>query len=37
VHLVGPGAGWPQIAALKAAGCPDCAGTVFRPMALERR
>jgi len=37
VHLVGPGTRWPQIGALKAAGCPDCAGTVFRPMALERR
>jgi N4-bis(aminopropyl)spermidine synthase len=37
VHLVGPGTRWPQIGALKAAGCPGCVGTVFRPMALERR
>ena len=37
VHVVGPGTDWAQIGALKAAGCPDCAGTVFRPMALERR
>jgi hypothetical protein len=32
VHAVGPGSRWPQIAALQAAGCPDCGGTVFRPM-----
>ncbi|MGP8000056.1 MAG: bis-aminopropyl spermidine synthase family protein [Streptosporangiaceae bacterium] len=37
VHLVGPGTSWPRIAVLKAAGCPACAGTVFRPMPLERR
>lgn len=36
VHPVGPGTSWARIGALKAAGCPDCAGTVFRPMALER-
>jgi N4-bis(aminopropyl)spermidine synthase len=34
VHEVGPGARWPQIAALQAAGCPACGGTVFRPMPL---
>jgi N4-bis(aminopropyl)spermidine synthase len=32
VHEVGPGARWPQIAALQAAGCPECGGTTFRPM-----
>jgi predicted methyltransferase/DNA-directed RNA polymerase subunit RPC12/RpoP len=37
VHEVGPAASWPQIAALQAAGCPDCGGTVFRPMPLVRR
>jgi N4-bis(aminopropyl)spermidine synthase len=37
VHEVGPGARWPQIAALQAAGCPDCGGTTFRPMALVQR
>jgi N4-bis(aminopropyl)spermidine synthase len=37
VHEVGPGARWPQIAALQAAGCPDCGGTTFRPLALVRR
>jgi hypothetical protein len=37
VHLVGPGTQWAQIGALKTAGCPGCAGTVFRPMALEQR
>ncbi len=36
VHGVGPGARWPQIAALQAAGCPECGGAVFRPMALVR-
>jgi predicted methyltransferase len=36
VHEVGPGARWPQIAALQAAGCPECGGPVFRPMALVR-
>jgi N4-bis(aminopropyl)spermidine synthase len=34
VHQVGPGSRWPQIAALQAAGCPACGGTVFRPMSL---
>ena len=37
VHAVGPGAQWPRIAGLQAAGCPDCGGTVFRPMALQQR
>lgn len=37
VHPVGPGARWPQIAALQAAGCPACGGTVFRPMPLVAR
>lgn len=37
VHEVGPGARWPQIADLKAAGCPDCGGTVLRPGALSER
>ncbi len=37
VHAVGPGAQWPRIASLQAAGCPDCGGTVFRPMALRQR
>jgi N4-bis(aminopropyl)spermidine synthase len=36
VHEVGPGARWPQIAALQAAGCPDCGGRTFRPLALVR-
>ena len=37
VHPVGPGSQWPQIAALQAAGCPACGGTVFRPMPLVAR
>jgi predicted methyltransferase/DNA-directed RNA polymerase subunit RPC12/RpoP len=37
VHEVGPGTRWPQIAALQAAGCPECGGTTFRPMPLVRR
>jgi hypothetical protein len=37
VHQVGPGSSWPQIAALQAAGCPDCGGTVLRPMPLQAR
>jgi predicted methyltransferase len=37
VHQVGPGGAWPQIAALAQAGCPDCGGTVFRPMPLGTR
>jgi hypothetical protein len=32
VHEVGPGRPWPAIAALQAAGCPECGGTVFRPL-----
>jgi GNAT superfamily N-acetyltransferase len=34
VHEVGPGARWVTIGELKAAGCPDCHGTVLRPMPL---
>jgi predicted methyltransferase len=34
VHQVGPGARWSTVAQLKAAGCPDCRGTVLRPMPL---
>jgi N4-bis(aminopropyl)spermidine synthase len=37
VHEVGPGARWAQIAALQAAGCPDCGGSTFRPLALVQR
>ena len=37
VHQVGPGSQWPRIAVLQAAGCPDCGGTTFRPMALQKR
>ena len=37
VHAVGPGARWPQVAALRAEGCPECGGTVFRPMPLQAR
>jgi predicted methyltransferase/DNA-directed RNA polymerase subunit RPC12/RpoP len=37
VHEVGPGARWPQIAALQAAGCPDCGGRTFRPLPLVRQ
>jgi N4-bis(aminopropyl)spermidine synthase len=37
VHQVGPGGRWPMIAALQAAGCPRCGGTVFRPMPLRSR
>jgi predicted methyltransferase/DNA-directed RNA polymerase subunit RPC12/RpoP len=37
VHEVGPGGRWSRIAVLQAAGCPDCGGTVFRPMALKPR
>jgi N4-bis(aminopropyl)spermidine synthase len=36
-HEVGPGSRWPRIADLQAAGCPDCSGTIFRPMALKSR
>jgi hypothetical protein len=34
VHQVGPGTRWPAIAALQAAGCPQCGGATFRPMPL---
>jgi predicted methyltransferase len=37
VHQVGPGGRWPRIAALQEAGCPQCGGTVFRPMPLQAR
>ena len=37
VHQVGPGGGWPGIAALQAAGCPQCGGATFRPMPLRPR
>ena len=37
VHPVGPGARWTRISELKSAGCPGCAGTVFRPQPLESR
>ena len=46
IHQVGPaglagaaGAGsrWQQIADLQASGCPECGGTVFRPMPLNPR
>jgi N4-bis(aminopropyl)spermidine synthase len=37
VHEVGPGSRWPRIASLQAAGCPECGGTTFRPMALQSR
>jgi len=37
VHQVGPGGRWAMISELKAAGCPECAGTVFRPMPLGTR
>jgi predicted methyltransferase/DNA-directed RNA polymerase subunit RPC12/RpoP len=37
VHEVGPGGRWPQIAALQAAGCPDCGAATFRPMPLVQR
>ena len=37
VHQVGPGSRWPQIAALQAAGCPECGGRTFRPMPLTPR
>ena len=34
VHQVGPGARWAMIGDLTAAGCPECGGTVLRPLAL---
>ena len=37
VQEVGQGSRWPQIAALQAAGCPECGGTTFRPMPLAAR
>ena len=37
VHQVGPGGRWAMISELKAAGCPECAGTVFRPLPLGAR
>jgi N4-bis(aminopropyl)spermidine synthase len=37
VHEVGPGSRFPQIAALQAAGCPECGGSVFRPLPLLQR
>ncbi len=37
VHEVGPGGRWPRIAALQEAGCPQCGGSVFRPMPLRAR
>jgi len=37
VQQVGPGSRWPKIAALQAAGCPECSGTIFRPMPLMQR
>jgi N4-bis(aminopropyl)spermidine synthase len=37
VQEVGPGSQWPRIASLQVAGCPDCGGTTFRPMALQGR
>jgi N4-bis(aminopropyl)spermidine synthase len=37
VHEVGPRSTWPGIAALQAAGCPQCGGATFRPMPLRPR
>jgi len=37
VYEVGPGGRWPGIAALQAAGCPECGGATFRPMPLRPR
>jgi N4-bis(aminopropyl)spermidine synthase len=37
VYQVGPGGQFPRIAVLQAAGCPQCGGTVFRPMPLRPR
>jgi N4-bis(aminopropyl)spermidine synthase len=37
VHQVGAGERWQRIGVLRAAGCPDCGGAVFRPMPLRRR
>jgi N4-bis(aminopropyl)spermidine synthase len=35
VWPVGPGQRWDRIADLRAAGCPDCDGTTFRPQSLQ--
>jgi N4-bis(aminopropyl)spermidine synthase len=37
VHVVGAGANWAGIAELKAAGCPACGGSTFRPMPRGQR
>ena len=37
LHQVGPGGRWPGIAALQAAGCPQCGGATFRPLPLRQR
>jgi N4-bis(aminopropyl)spermidine synthase len=37
VYVVGAGARWATIADLKAAGCPGCGGTTFRPMPRSPR
>jgi len=37
VHAVGTGAPWLTIAELKAASCPACGGTTFRPMPRGQR
>lgn len=36
-HVVGPGAAWRTIGALKEAGCPDCGGQRLRPLQLAPR
>jgi N4-bis(aminopropyl)spermidine synthase len=36
-HEVGPTTSWPAIADLKAAGCPSCGGTTFRPQPRRQR
>jgi N4-bis(aminopropyl)spermidine synthase len=37
VHIVGPAAAWAGVADLKAAGCPACGSSTFRPMARQER
>jgi predicted methyltransferase len=37
VQQVGPGSQWARIGLLQAAGCPQCGGTTFRPMARQQR
>jgi hypothetical protein len=37
IHQVGPGSEWTRIGVLQAAGCPQCGGTTFRPMARQAR